>query len=707
VTAVRALRAPIALRPPAAWFLALAFAAPALLGISRVLPDHGGGLAIRLAAAGACVLLLPGALVVRALGWPDRLGVAVAAALAWSLGIGFVALALTFAAAGSLSLTITVVGALAGSAFLSALRVRGGTVHRSDLLAVLGLVAAGLALGAVVWWTARNVGGDGLFHLARVRKLDELPALGGLGVMNEFRDGGLHPGYAFPLWHGELALVARLADVDAAKVVQWLPALLVPLALVVAYGLGSVLLGSWGAGLATAAAQAGVAAFPRGGVGSLPLLSLPATASRLLLVPAVLVLALAFVRNGRRVDLAALVLAALALAVVHPTYALFVCLPLGGFLVARLALAWREGRDDARSALVGLAGVLVPTVAFLAWLVPVVRETAGFRPDADQRAEDFAHYATMLDGSASSFHVAPEAISRGGAVVVLGLLAVPLLVLARRARFAAFGLGATLAVLGVLLVSPVFTEVSSLVSLSQSRRLVLFLPLAVVAASFAVLLGRLRWAGLAAGAGVGVGLALAYPGDFGYRVTTGGPGWAVWVALGGGLAALALARLLPWQLARGSARWTALAGLALMLPVAVDGLREVRREPPDRHALSAGLVAAVREDVPLRGVVFADLETSYRLAAFAPVSIAAAPPAHVAATKRNRPLERRADVVRFYFTDGVTEAERRSILARYRATWFVATARELERRPEVASLGDVVYADPRFTLLRLVPAGTP
>ena len=37
--------------------------------------------------------------------------------------------------------------------------------------------------------------------------------------VNEFADGGLHPGYAFPLWQAFLALIAKVAFVDPSKVV--------------------------------------------------------------------------------------------------------------------------------------------------------------------------------------------------------------------------------------------------------------------------------------------------------------------------------------------------------------------------------------------------------------------------------------------------------------------------------------------------------
>ena len=36
------------------------------------------------------------------------------------------------------------------------------------------------------------------------------------GAADEFADGGLHPGYAFPLWHAFLALVGKLAGEDLA-----------------------------------------------------------------------------------------------------------------------------------------------------------------------------------------------------------------------------------------------------------------------------------------------------------------------------------------------------------------------------------------------------------------------------------------------------------------------------------------------------------
>ena len=61
-----------------ALFLALMLAAPALLVLGRALPAHGLGLVLRLAAATACVVLVPGGIFVRALGRPHTFGVAIA-----------------------------------------------------------------------------------------------------------------------------------------------------------------------------------------------------------------------------------------------------------------------------------------------------------------------------------------------------------------------------------------------------------------------------------------------------------------------------------------------------------------------------------------------------------------------------------------------------------------------------------------------------
>ena len=194
-------------------------------------------------------------------------------------------------------------------------------------------------LGLLLWHVAGEIGGDGLFHLARVRKLVELGGLH-LSTLNEFADGGLHPGYAFPLWQAFLALVAKVAFVDPADVVLHEPTVLAPLAVLVAYESGYALFRRVAPAAATAGAAVAIGAMAAGHGGSYTALALPATASRQILVPAALALALAAMRTPSKGLLASAGLASLVLAVVHPTYAIFLWIPFGGFLAVRWA--WRR-----------------------------------------------------------------------------------------------------------------------------------------------------------------------------------------------------------------------------------------------------------------------------------------------------------------------------------------------------------------------------
>jgi hypothetical protein len=683
-------------------FFALVAAAPLFLLVAHFLPAEGPGLALRLAGAAVCVLLLPGALLLRASAWPASPGIALAASFALSLAVVAGALALTFAAASSIVLTAVVVFIVAACAAAAASLGREvEPAPRGERRGALVVLVASVPLGGITWWAAGPLGGDAFFHTARVRKLAELDMLTSLGTVDEFKDGGLHPGYAFPLWHGADALVARLAGVDAADVVLYLPAILVPLALLVAYAAGVAVFRSPAGGLALVAAQAAFLGFARGGdragTGAFELLSLPPTAGRALLAPAALALAFAFVVDGGWVVLVALGVAAGALAAVHPTYAPYVALLLAGFLVARLILV-RGWEPLLTRTLLAVGGILVPFGLALAALYPIVRTTAGYSPSADLRAGELAHYGNAFTTLGGSFGFSPDAIARGGPVVVAGLLAVPLAGLAARRLWAALVLGGSLVILASLLFPPLFTFLSDAFSLSQSRRLTAFLPVAFAVAGASVLLGRLRLAGVAVAAGSAVLLELLSPGEFTYRVHEGGPGWVVWVAAGGGLLALAGGALLRRRGASPSA-WTVAVALAFMLPIAGFGLADLSRAE-GRGDLTPGIIEAVRADAAPGDVVFADLEPAYEIAAYAPVYINAAPTGHVAATRANRPKSRRADAWRFFLNRSLTSPERRAILDRYRADWVLVDKRRRHPEEFLRHLR-LAYQDARYALYRV------
>ena len=242
------------------------------------------------------VVLAPGWLLARTFGVRS-----VSATLAWSLVTIFGALAVTFALGSTLTLTLLLLVVVMLAAGVVGIQ-RGWRPAE----AVPGRAWAlfwGAVVGLLVWVAAPTVQGDGLFHLARARKLLSLDALS-LDRVSEFADGSLHPGYAFPLWHGFIALIAKVAGEDPERVVVHLPSILAPLAVVVAFEAGWALFRrTWAAGV-TAGAQVAMICFAPGLGGAYVFLSLPATAARQLLVPAALALAFescafAIARAGR------------------------------------------------------------------------------------------------------------------------------------------------------------------------------------------------------------------------------------------------------------------------------------------------------------------------------------------------------------------------------------------------------------------------
>ena len=242
----------------------------------------------------------------------------------------------------------------------------------------------------------------------------------------------------------------------------------------------------------------------------------------------------------------------------------------------------------------------------------------------------------------------------------------------------------------VCLVPWLFTPFSDAVSLSQSRRLAGFLPLAFALAGGVGVLARLigRAAVPVALAG-GIVLQLALPRRL--RLHAGGRRAGLGDLVRGGVApssrsALGFRRRPPLE------RTAALASALVLLPTYVHGLvnwspSEARRPNP----LSEGLIDAVREDVPVGAVVYADPETSYRLGAFAPVRVCVNPPGHVADTVDNRPRERVQEFRRFARTGDL------SIPRACGATWLVVDRDRFDLDPGLPP----AFRDGRWLLYRL------
>ena len=659
-------------------------AAPALV-VARLLPAHGVGLGLRLAAATAC-LLIPGALISRAL----RLR-GFAPALAWSLGALLFTMAVMFALHRSLWLTLALLGGVAVGALPFAL-LANDLDHKLDR-AKLTVIGAGIAFSVALWFVA-VLDGDAFFHLARVRKLE---VFGSLSLQNvgEFKDGSLHPGYAFPLWHGFLALVARLADVDPIAVGRNEPTVLAPLSFALFYEAGRILFRSAWAGIAVVVAQVSLTGLAAGHGGSFTSLALPATASRQLLVPALLALFFAQVREPSGALLASTAAAAGTLALVHPTYALFVGVPLIGFAIARALLVRRELAPS----VAGIASLAVPTGIALAWLRPVVEATTIHNPSGQEVRRAFAQYPGQLSGSFERYHVTEQLFTRSGAVAIASLICVPLAFFAARRRWAAWVLGASLAIFALTLIPYVFPHFADAVSISQARRLVGFMPFPyAVAGGAAVLAGLLGFFALPLALAAGIVLELAYPGDFGYRFHGTTPAWPTWVAVAGGLLALVAGAI--WRFRNESdvgvhlhhERLAAAAVALFALPVAVHGFSHWTRLGSGSGALSRGLIKAFRADANEKDVLFADPETGYLLAAYAPVYLADAPFGHVAVTKKNRPKQRLRDAYRFYAHGGDLAIPRS-----YGARWIIVDHKRHRLMLDLPR----AYADRRYVLYRL------
>ncbi len=625
--------------------------------------------------AGATLLLLaPGALLARS----------ASGALVTSLTLIFGAMVVVFATGSSLTLALWLLLAAGLVAIPVALwRTRNRLVLAPDWT-WLAVLAFGVLAGLLLWRVLPEPSGDALFHLARVQKLlafDEL-SLEGVG---EFVDGGLHPGYAFPLWHAFLALVAKLAGVDPADVVVHEAAVLAPLSFLVVYEAGVAVFRSRWLGVATLAASVGATALASGSGGALRLLALPATAGgRLLLVPAALAVLFVFLHEPTRARLALVAAAGLVLAVVHPTYALFLALVLVGFAVVRAVLE----PSELRTLLLAGAAFAVGAAVFLAWLFPVVQDTASFTPSGEQvqsKRHGFDRYpGQFVVESETSFHLNPEVLTRAGPVPLAALCLVPFAVFAVRRRWAALVLGGTLVVLAVLLSDVLFPRLVDAVSLSQARRLAGFLPLAFALAGGAAVLARVfSWAVLPLALGAGIALEWAWPGDFGYRLQEGGPTLPVWIALGGSLAAIVLGFLLRSRLPLlERADWLPAAACVLfVIPMAVTSGWE---RPRPTQELTPALIAALNADTEPGDVVLSDPETSYWVAAYAPVYVAVSAPTHVGDTKANRPYERVAAWKDFVRTGSFPD----------RYDWLVLDA----KRAEQVTCVPKVFSDGRYAL---------
>jgi hypothetical protein len=572
----------------------------------------------------------------------------VSAIFTWALAAAFVAWAVVFTVHSNIKLVVLILAAITVGALIAGRRRRAA---RDEIRSPRWVLGVGIVLGWFLWSVSEIIVGDGLFHEARVRKLLAFGDLH-LKTVDEFKDGGLHPGYAFPLWHGFVALIAWFSGLDPEVVVRHAPSLLAPLACAVVWEAGVAVFGKRLGGVSLLIVTLALFCFAPGHGGSFDVLALPATSTRQIMVPAAIAL---FFTARTRVGWATLAAMFGAIALSHPTYAVFLLIP----LLALIPWEWRNWLVAA-----------VPTGLVLLWLKPVVDQTISHNPKPGELMRGIIQYKDQLViHGPRDFRVAPEVFGRSGAVAVAALILLPVVAFAVPRRWAFFALGGALIILVLGTVPWLFVHFSDVVGLSQSRRAIGFAPLPFALAGGAALVARRVWVLPLALLG-GIVLQREWPGDFEYGLRHGGPAAATWWALGGGAVALALAlalrrRPLPERWGLGT-----LAVALVCVPVFIHGMWHWSpAQKSDPYGLSPLLVHSLRTKVPKGAIVIAPVATSYRVAAAAPVYIVAAPVTHVAATTANQPYQRAMDVRRWVQTNDP------AIARKYGATWAIRSGR--------------------------------
>lgn len=673
------------------------FAVLVLVGLAAcavvfVLPNVGVLMPLKLAVATWGTLLLPGAVILRLLGWPRSPAAALAGCAVWSVTALAPGLVLVLASDRGLVVAILWLLLVIGAGLLLG---RGKPVEMDmpPLGTTLWLVGGVGAFSALVWLGSWQNVGDAVEHIARMRKLTELDpprSLDELGLLPP--DTGLHPGYAFPLWHAAGAVTVWISGLEEGLMFRYWSSVLVPFAAAAIYGAGRRMFCSRAAGAAVCVAYLGTFAFP-GGVAFFNKLSYPGFISIFVFWPLVIERTFAYLRTGGLAPLMTVAAASFAVSAIHPSYAPFMIMLIAAFLVARTVVARDRGDFRRLAAMVG--ALTVPFLLFLVWLYPAADSSATTLSRAS------AHFGTLVDTSGDLVNMKAEWLTRGGPAVVAALLLVPVATAATRTRAAAFIGGASAVGILTLIVPWFFTPFADVVSISQGRRLLFYLPFAFALTGGALVFARFRAFAVVGALALGTLLYKLWPGEYSYHLHETGPGWAAWVAAIGALAVLAAgaAGKLNVRYRNG---WVLAIVVAFVLPTAVAGLVAMRFNRSVPAGINPRFVAAVKEYVQRDDVLLARPKTAYRLSSRAPIYIVAAAGGHGGDTVINRHKDRRRDANRFFFSHASPE-EAQAIIDRWDVQWVLVRKDEGYPREFMAQFTPV-FESRKYALYPVDPA---
>jgi hypothetical protein len=616
--------------------------------------------------------------------------------------------------------------------------VCGTWLRGTPVLALLVALAGGV-LALLMGYYAWN---DSLYHIGQAQKLLHLGAPTFSNTL-QFTDGSAHPGYLIPVWHEAIALTSFVAHVDPVLTAWVLPALTFPIGLLAFGGL------AWTLARSRAAAPAGCAALLVTVLAGVPFSDAlvnamhPGTIALGVLAPLALSLILTALwpsdvrelhaLSARTSSRAATFLAMVAVAgigVLHVGYLwVFGFGVLGYYVVWALRAPWP--RAVVRRHLVTGAAIALVAAVCLGCLLPGLTRLEGLGRDAQQElmANDSAGYegengadleALLRGNPDGAFHLRADYLVLAGGLALLGLVVVPIVLLAPRWPGGWYLAGASTLTLGIALSDELFPRFVKVVTLDQARRIERVLPLtsalalgalAVAAAATLLWARRERVHRVAAGvlvaaATIGVYLAVEgldpLDGYGGARIVQPRVLTAVLVVLLLGLVAYGIAMALGFvhrgdaareRLPRPLQSWTwptellapvagTLATLILLvgaIPVygnvgkLVDSGRLEQLPSTMRTAemrLFAPNVARELRKLPAGSKVLADPRTRYPYIAMAvaPVYVVSSVPRHTALTPENRVQERFERAVSFFDgglgTDGGLTLDQRIQLLR-------------------------------------------
>ncbi len=596
--------------------------------------------------------------------------------------------------------------------------------------------------GLIAMYVGFHAWNDSLYHIGQAQKLLALDEPSFTNTL-QFTDGSAHPGYLIPVWHEAVALTAYAARVDPVVAAWIMPGVTFATSVLAIGGL------AWSLTRARHATSVASAVLLATTIGMLPSADAivnglhPGAIALGVLAPLVLAMLLTALWPDARRDRdltdvsprvttrAATFLAAIATAevgILHVGYLWVLGMGiLGYFLIWGLQSPWP--RAVVTRHLATGAAIAIIAVAVLALLLPGLSRLEGLGRDAkaeleyndseQYQGENAANLDDVLRGDpAGSFHLRSDYLVLAGGLALLGLLSIPLVLLAPRWPGGWYLAGAGVLVLGIALSSAIFPKFVEVVTLDQARRIERVLPLtlgasvgALGAAIGVVALWRrggplravavLAAVGVAAIAAVVVDAVPPLAGYGGERIVHPRVIVAVLVALLLGVVAMILALGLrlthrtdpdptaleanpPARLAHWSwptdlldARTCTLA-LALVLIAATpvygrigDVAQPGRLDnlPIDMRTAElrvfAPNVARELRKLPPGSTVLADPRAqprdAYMVMAIAPVYVVSSVPRHTALTPENR-VEERFEIASSFFREGMTLDERRQLL---------------------------------------------